>query len=194
MTDLDVTGVFWLPDAPEEGVAGRLTFSRDSGGELDLIGAFGGVAALLQFQSAFAGPAPTRILGLADRREITLDGVVVTNMALQAPGGVRQTFYVGQVLLGGHFDASEPLAFRSAAVSLEGLPYWVGRAGVDLTMEESADTASISMIDLAFRPPAREERPIPGGTLEMGFTWSLSGDHVTTSRLDQGCYLRIRRD
>jgi hypothetical protein len=187
MRDFNSDGIFWLPDNPTERVPGRLTFDQVKGGSLKLLGAFGDLTALTD--EAVEHP---RILGIAGKRLLTLERNLETGNQIEVPGGMTQTFRVGLVLAGVHFNAGESLNFSSISASLDNLEEWVGQSGVTIQLEEQSGSPGFSRIGIEYRPPARDTAPFDRGNIELGFTYGLGGDHRTETRLTQGCYLRVR--
>ena len=80
MEDLDLDGLFWLEESPEERVGGHLRFNARSGASLDLIGTFDGDAVPEDRIS------PVRIHGVAGNKLVTLDSCLQTNRTLGIPG------------------------------------------------------------------------------------------------------------
>jgi hypothetical protein len=74
-------GLFWLPDHPDEKVAGRLEFDQVKGGELNLIGAFGYIRVLTSEPRNYS-----RIVGIAGRQLLTLQDCFQSQRALSRLG------------------------------------------------------------------------------------------------------------
>lgn len=67
------SGVFWLPERPDDHVAGVLTFNPETGASLDLIGVFGepfSSSDLVSYE---------RVHGVAGKKLFTLDACLESN-------------------------------------------------------------------------------------------------------------------
>ena len=111
MERLEIEGHFWLPDRPDDRVAGTLTFDPADGSELALIGALDSQLPL------------SRILGLASDGIYTLDDCFLVNESSSAI--TKQRFRVNRVLGGVGYDKDESLVFDRFTVSVANLVEWV---------------------------------------------------------------------
>lgn len=126
------SGLWWLPDDPDQQVPGILRYSPDDGPVLSLIGAFE--------DRIMSTPSPgltvfhegTRtwdvIHGAAEQREITLLGCVpngskrVIGARVKSPD--KQTVVAATALIGAHVSSGDEAAFSAAEVSVEDLGLW----------------------------------------------------------------------
>lgn len=187
MKGLDLEGVFWPAANPDDRTAGRLTFDVSAGGQLDLIGSFGSIDRIFAEQDE-----PLRILGIGGKRLLTLDDCMKAGSTFETPGIYRERYRPGIILSGAHFDAGEELNFSAVAVQLRHLSHWIERSGVVLEMTEDAAAHEITEIRLTHTPIDMATTATALGQLELGFTWSLRGDHIVESTIEQGCYLRMQ--
>jgi hypothetical protein len=185
--EFDSDGIFWLPESPEQKIAGRLTFSPQEGGELKLIGSFAHPTSFLESQSY------PRIFGIASRKELTLDRCRVSNEGIEMPGIMRQEFLVGSVLAGMQLPSNAPLEFSSISVTIDNLEEWVGRSGTSVTFNpRQVSGRDVFGFVIEYEPMPHETSAYSNGEVELGFTYGLGGDHLRESRLTQGCFLRVR--
>ena len=180
-------GLFWLPDHPDDKVAGRLEFDQVRGGELNLIGAFGDIRALTNGSRDYS-----RIVGVAGKRLLTLEECRQSHRGIESPGLVRQRFRVGFILAGAHFEPGEVLEFTSVAVTIDNIEEWIGQSGFSTEIEQDASTRDLTRITMEYRPIPRESIQFSGGTLELGFTYSFSDDIPRSTKISQGCHFRVR--
>lgn len=187
MKELDVEGLFWPAANPDDRVAGRLRFDVASGAELDLIGSFGGPERILA-----ADEAEIRILGVAGKRMLTLDGCLQAGSTLEVPGIHRTRYRPSLILSGAHFDEHEALDFSAISVQVRHLEHWVRRSGAVFKMVEDQARRDIKEISVTYTPVEQLTVSSALGELDLGFTWKVRGDHVVESAIDQGCYVRLR--
>ncbi len=186
MLRIDADGTFWLPGQHDAPIAGRIKYDSVDGGSLSLIGSFGGMSGIAN--AAASSGERIRVHGAAGKRLLTLDDCLQTRVGFEAPGTPRQDFSIGRVLSGGLFDAGERLEFLSIAVTVDHLAHWVGRTGLSLTVTHTDE--ALQEVQIALKPLETETTGYQDGTLELRFTYSVSGDHVTRSLLTHGSALR----
>ena len=189
MEAFDDEGIFWLPGKDAEQKTGRLTFDPVEGATLNLMGGFG------EIQEQFNGQTRMRrIHGIAGKRYLTLDGCFNTNTNLELPGILRQTYYVNRIITDHMFDEDEVLTFDNCSIAFDQLAHWIGRSGVTVGFEtQTSQPTPSDRIKIEFTQPQDETAPIDNDEeLRLTSTWSLGGDNVTKTYLDQGTYLEFR--
>ncbi|MFE5670484.1 HEPN domain-containing protein [Agromyces sp. NPDC056523] len=148
MSAMEWHGHWWLPEAPEDKVPGRLVVEPDGESRLELIGGFD----LVIRESPGAGMfrrVPV-ILGHALGKPATL----LDCFTLTTRGGFfsRPQFFhrlhVHRVLIGAHVGQTEP-AFRSARVQIENLTNWLAFPAANRTsdLRETTYVASVRAIE-----------------------------------------------
>jgi hypothetical protein len=188
--EFDAEGIFWLPENEEMRVAGRLTITRKSGAKLALIGAFHDI-------TAFGGSeldGSVRIFGIAGKKHFTLDGCQLASSGLELPGIHRQTWISSQAIAGALIPQSEEFAFDEMFLRFDQLLSWIRRSGITMELTEEQATQSITEVKLTLHPLDSETEPFDGGALTVGFTWGLSGDHLSSSTISQNAYLKVSYD
>ncbi|WP_231494796.1 HEPN domain-containing protein [Cellulomonas sp. KRMCY2] len=125
-------GIWWLPDDPDERIAGVLRYEPETGLALSLIGAFEdrimsslspGVVAVHE------GTLTWEVIhGAAEQREITLLGCVPTRtrrtIGARVKSPDRQIVKATTALIGAHVRGQGEAAFSAAEVSVEDLELW----------------------------------------------------------------------
>ncbi len=190
MEDLDLDGLFWPEDAPDNQVAGRLTFDARDGGLLALIGSFDD---LDQFGEL---GGPTRIHGLAGKRVLTLDGCLQIGKTFEMPGFVRERYHVPRILSGEHLRESQFDRFTAVHIGLRHLEHWVNKSGTkfDTELSEGPDgPIDIRRVTVTHEPLDAVIAPIAEGTLEIGFPSRMSLNPFE-ARITQDCSFAVRFD
>ena len=170
MEELDIDGLFWPEEEPENQLAGRLRFDTQNGARLSLIGAFGG---LEQFGTI---GEPRSIHGVAGKRLLTLADCRQDGQSLEMPGIAREQYYVPRVLSGGHLPRSRLAGFESVSVRLRHLERWVDQTGMTIQYESSKDGRSFRRIALSFEPLETVKVKMDQDTLELRFPYELTLD------------------
>jgi len=126
------SGLWWVPDAPDERVPGVLHYDREGGAKLSLIGTFEdrvmteispGVTAVHEASRTWEV-----IHGVAENREITLLGCIPmsTNRTIGArvASPDKQIVRAQSVLVGVHAAGEDDALFEAVQVSIENLGRW----------------------------------------------------------------------
>lgn len=123
------SGLWWLPDAPDERVPGVLRYDRDGGATLSLIGAFEN--RIMTEDSPWVttvheGSRTWDVMhGVAERREITLLDCVPTStnrtMGARVDSPDKQVVRAQTALVGVHAADEDESLFEAVDVSVENL-------------------------------------------------------------------------
>lgn len=125
--EFDYTGVWWLPNKPEEKISGTFRFAPHEGAILDLIGSFKDIKDMDRILE------PEIILGISSNgKGITLHRCVETKSSLSFPGLLTSSFYAVVVFIGTHFQKTEDIKFKSLTVRYSHLDEWVNISGFDI--------------------------------------------------------------
>ncbi len=179
-----VKGVFWLPESPDDLVAGELVIDTDGNATLDLIGSLGGLESL-----GSGGTVFERVLGAAGNKEYTLTTCQETRTSVHFPGAMQQTLRPRVVFEGAHLLEGD-LRFDRCEISIAGLAQWVGRSGATVELKRNDSGTTGATVDFTSVQPL--ESPFSAGTLSVWFGWTLGGDHVSRTELIQSCTLAAR--
>lgn len=125
------SGLWWLPEAPDERVPGVLRYDREGGATLSLIGTFEDRILKEVSPGVFDehGSRTWDVMhGVAERREITLLGCVPTStnrtIGARVKSPDKQVVSAQTALVGVHAGDEEDSLFASAQVSIENLGRW----------------------------------------------------------------------
>lgn len=168
-------GIWWLPHAPDDKVAGSLIFAKESGIHLKLAGVFGEPA------PHFADKAFPIILGVVwdcpHGKLITLKDCHIKRTQFSVPGIAREEYFANRIFAGEHIDREEEFQFSEAFASFSGLPNWAEMLS-GLKQEHEPEGFTIH-----WRRQEAIAGPIPGGkvTLGTGASYSVSGFDRTWS-------------
>ena len=170
MEELDIDGLFWPEEEPENQLAGRLRFDTQNGARLSLIGAFDG---LEQFGSI---GEPRFIHGVAGKRLLTLADCRQDGQSLEIPGIAREQYYVPRVLSGGHLPRSRLDGFESVSVRLRHLERWVDQTGTTIQYDSSEEGHLLRRLAVNFEPLKTVAVEMDQDTLELRFPCQLTLD------------------
>ena len=185
MEQLDVEGLFWLENKPEDKVAGRLTFDPAYGSELRLIGNF---TPLETFPEG--SKESVRIHGLAGGKYFTIDESFRINAKLQFPGLFQETFYSPAVYEGACFPKGE-LQFSAIAFGLRHLEQWVWNTGTSLKIQANKSNNSLKRLTLDFTPVKTLAVPTSMGELELHFTYSYEPASIVSHTLTESSSFKL---
>lgn len=212
MDAFDVDGEWWLPEAPDEKVAGRLVVTEDGKAELTLIGALrslfhggdsvttnGTTTATFTDEGRERSGVYPRILGIAGSKAFTLEDCFQVHRSTPFLGGLEsERVLVSQVFRGAHFGDGEELAFTEISVWMDWLAYWVMRSGIEESIEFSApegDPERHLSTTLAIKPLEAEScQGQDGGKVVLGQSYGIAGDSVRERRLTQDFHFGVERD
>ena len=189
MEPFEDEGVFWLPGNEGEKRTGRLKFDAVEGATLSLVGGFGNVIEQFSNQARMI-----RIHGVAGKRYLTLDGCFITNTTHEMPGTTRQTYYVNLIITDHLFGEGEALTFDKCSVAFDQLPAWVRRSGVKVDFQSASPqlTGTSDHIIIEFNQLQDEVVQLGDEQLRLTSTWTLGGDHITETYLNQGTRLELQ--
>ena len=195
MEELDVDGLFWIAGQPDEKVAGRLKFDAVKGAELNLIGAFhelphSGTHDVLDVLSPQS--EPSRILGVAGKRLLTLDRCIHSGTSMGTLDIVRERYSPEVILSGAHFDEDEPLEFSAVHFELQHLDQWVSRSSTSVSRVIDDSGNGTGEIHIDHKPIKKSIVSIDGGELELGYSYSYNLGSITETSITQKCSLGVR--
>jgi hypothetical protein len=123
MEPFSASGRWWLPESPDNAVAGLVSFKPGEPTELNLIGDFRTPHESLPSVSHAEYAA---VLGLTtDGKPITLLSCVEKTRSIAVPSAqTKCTLVANFMLVGGHFDSIESILFDSIRVNYYGLEEW----------------------------------------------------------------------
>lgn len=187
MEPLDLDGLFWLEDAPDEQIAGRLTFNAQDGAHLSLIGSFDGLDRFGELGG------PVRIHGVAGKRLLTLENSYQIGKTFEMPGIVRERYQVTWILSGDHFREDQAERFIAVHFRTRHLEYWVNRTGTTIETEPSEEQYQLGRVTVIHEPLDDMAVSIAGATLELAFPSTMRFS-VFETRIVQKCSFTVRFD
>jgi len=110
------------------------------------------------------------------------------------PGIPRQHYYVNRIITGHLFEDGEDLTFDRCSIAFDQLPTWVHRSGVQVSLQTQTPdiSASPDKITIEFTPLQDEIAQIGDEILRLSSTWTLGGNNITQTYLNQGTYLELK--
>ena len=190
MEQLDIDGLFWLVDKPEDKVAGRLTFNPVDGAVLNLVGTFKG------FVPSGSNP-PVHMNAIAGGRQLTLDNchfeqVKLEYMRIGQTGLTRHQYRTDLILDGWHRHDPKPLNVKNTLLHLRYIEQWVHVfSGGPIGYEDRADNTP--RISHQFDSFQRIEAVNIGiGELGLSYGQTKYWEHFLESTVRRNCYLDLR--
>ncbi len=180
MSEYEKHGYWWLPQYPENQVAGRLLFGHETRAVLHLLGSFRDTSeALKQMGTAGMVYRPDVILGLTeDGKNYTLHDCIQNGAKMNTNAFLRESFSPSMVLEGRHFDSSEDMVFQLMTVRLSHLGKWYQVTGRKISIETpESDDRKITMV---YQKPPDRRIQFDGGSIEFGHDI-----HTKTPRFDR---------
>ncbi|HQJ87961.1 MAG TPA: hypothetical protein PLY91_05405 [Methanoregulaceae archaeon] len=167
--NFEVTGLWWLPGQEEKRTCGTLTFSRDEGGRLSLIGAFGDITQLTE-----TGPRIVIHGRSKDGRVFTLLDCWRQGSQLSSGGIYCEDYFTSMAVEGFHFNGEEDLQFDAATVRYPLLEDWLREGGLRATIEQEEATRGISNTTFGCTPPEGKTFRLRDVTLSFNYRYQAS--------------------
>ena len=190
MEPLDIDGLFWLVDKPEDKVAGRLRFHPSEGAWVGLIGKF------KDFVPSGRNP-PVRMNAIAGGRFFALEECHFAGFRLEYAGGgqtglTRHEYQSDLLIAGLHWEDREQLQFKNVLLHLRYLEQWLDQVGAFPAGYESR-SRSRPLIVAAFDELGREV-VIPCEFGELGLTYgrATSGDRFLETMIHHNFFFDLR--
>ena len=190
MEPLDVDGLFWLVDKPDDKVAGRLRFDPTEGARLGLIGKF------KDFVPSGRNP-PVRMNAIAGGRFFTLENCHFAGLRVEYAGGgqtglTRHEYQSNLILAGLHWENHESLKFKNVLLHLRYLEQWVNQLNT-LPSGYEGRSRNRPLIVATFDELERKA-VVPGAFGELGLTYgrATSGDKFLETTVRQNFFFDLR--
>lgn len=163
----DIFGHWWLPQAPDQRLTGKLT-SQLGHLELKLLGRFNSIDI-----NARNLVVPV-IHGVGDAKEFTLWRAVQETASFHFPGGFEQTFNKLRVVIGGHFDAESETEFSAVSFDAPQIGPWMGREPV---IEKLRELDEQDLPTMSYKMAS--DRTSKFGPTNTGITYRFGSSVVT---------------
>lgn len=197
------SGLWWLPDAPDERLPGVLRYDRDGGAKLTLIGTFE--------DRIMSSPKPgvthvhegTRswdvMHGVAERREITLLGCIPTStnrtFGARVKSPDKQVVSAQSALIGTHAADGDDALFEALQVSIENLGHWSATAVFSRTNGIPGETRFDGSASISAKP--RESTSVSVDGMKFSLEHLRTPPHFdelrgrTTARIRDTVYVQV---
>ena len=126
--ELEIKGLWWLPEKPDLKLPGTLTFSPYKGFSLEVQGSFKERGEMHKFL------IPDIILGFSHQgKEITLYKCFERSSKMHLPGIPENLFSVNVGFIGVHFAQLSEMKFKKISVRYNYLDEWLNISGFNIT-------------------------------------------------------------
>lgn len=185
--EISEDGLFWLPAAPDNQVAGTLTFTQEDGCHLRLLGT------LTEVTDLFAAGEPQEgtelIHGLTSTGvPVTILGAFRTQHQMSFPGLVTETHFGNVLGLGLHFSSSTDSLFRRSVVRFDGMENWLGERPFTLDRDVQAKVVKLNVL----RSPQASFAAMLDCVVETGSILYTSNRPATEYRLTAHSTMSIK--
>lgn len=149
-------GEWWLPDTPDNKIAGTLTFSQEQGAQLDLFGDFHPQEFILR------EPLPL-VLGTAEGKLVTLDLLLSRSKNIYTCGLPLSRFLVHRIYVGIHAKSLEHLVFNGLQLSTSYFIDWLQVSGFSHTLDPCGGEG----FSISYETPIERRVSLPKGELTI---------------------------
>ena len=187
MEEFEFSGWWWLPDSGDNKVPGIMTFSKEEGIRLKLIGSFKEPTQL----GSGDRDEYSLILGFTDEGKlVTLFDAIPFETRLTLPGlATAQRFWARVGCTGAHFLQPEQARFHKASLEYTHLADWVGRSGFQ--PEYGTEGGSLTKYTLAYTFPDEVKAAMPDGEVCVTYAFESGGDLLREVNLRQSPSMRV---
>ena len=193
---MERSGLFWLPERPEDQLQGDLRISESGEVTLEVNYIYDPRERLMNEPRIGYPPEGSedrslnRIVGIVDNDPVTLDECRYVNWrkSYGATGGVSNSIIrADRAFVGVNYDGGEEVAFSNINFSVEGLDEWLSVSGFQVERDSGSGDRSIR-----YSRPEDIVLNLPDGIqlrFTFAFTSSLSG--FTEARITQKAYVSL---
>ena len=190
MEPLDVDGLFWLVDKPDDKVAGRLKFDPSEGARLGLIGKF------KDFVPSGRNPS-VRMNAIAGGRYFALEECHFAGLKVEYAGGgqtglTRHEYQSDLLLAGLHWEGNDPIQFKDVLLHVRYLEQWLNQAN---TLPSGYEGRSrYPPLIVASFDELKRQAAVSGAFGELGLTYgrAQSGDRFLETVIQQSFFFDLR--
>ncbi|MBK9747903.1 MAG: hypothetical protein IPO91_14145 [Chloroflexi bacterium] len=202
MEAFEYKGIWWSPSAPDYQIYGTLKFDPVTGGTLETVGSklLSSVASQTLENEIISNWIITNgtttlpiICGVASATRVTLYQCVLMGTGA-APGYLTETFDIGSVFWGSHFEHETDLIFDSVSINYSFLDEWTGIHGFSGGITRSKTTGQPTEVELKFTPPDPIKARVQDFELLIRFELRSLDDASTKHNYVQYTYFEIRPD
>lgn len=156
-------GFWWLPEFPDQRVAGTLRFSDADGGQLDILGSLNITtnSSSVIWKHKDWNRIPVILGRSTTDEEYTLVRCYETNVNFSSSGYVTTTYHTNLVIERWHFQSLDKIGFDEIRLTYSGLTEWYGQNGILAKREGS----QVKFIEVDNPPPVIVQ--VDGGQLRF---------------------------
>ena len=191
---IETSGLFWLPEKPEDQLPGNLHISDSGETTLELLGLFGDPLTAINDVLSAENSCVGRILGVVEKGgPVTLDECLRQNTNLRLFGGLSKlTFSPRFAFMGVNYEEGEIVTFTKFTVSVEGLDEWLAISGINVDWEFDSNSASITI-----RLPGEISLNLPDGiglSFHFSMTFPSRGITITEAGVSQKAFVSLESE
>ena len=181
MKELHCQGIWWLPENPDEKVAGTLSFSPGKGAVLDLVGSFDQLPQIMNFEH---NTLPL-ILGVAKNQgDITL--VECFNSGNHVGSILTQQYKPQVVFVGAHVSKQEELLFNKVKATFTNLTEWMGIHPFSIMRTEGNTVKKAKTFELKYEYPESIAIELEQGLITFQSVLHQRGVHGQKYEIENG--------
>jgi hypothetical protein len=185
MDSFELKGLWWLPDSPEDSIAGDLAYDGEHFPTLSLTGSWDELA-----QAINELPTYPVVHGVAGKHRITLVDCTVAGTRVEIPGTVYTSVRCDVALIGEHLDP-DGLLFEELHVRYDILDEWSWITGFTTEYELDQSSGGIARLSLHYAKPAPIEADCDEVVVAIEAEWTKGGRLVFEHEIKQSLFLRI---
>lgn len=168
--NIKVTGAWWLPDSPRKRINGTLTFSPETGCELEIYGVFN------EKQRGCLPEQPTIILGISqEKKPITLYRCINTELSYPFFSLGASKYFAHFMFEGIHFKNESEICFHQLNIDYLNADSWIGISGFKFVFDENEDKITYK---IEYSNPSEIIIPI-NDSLDVGIGFSCIGPSLS---------------
>ncbi len=185
MEKFEEKGIWWLPEKPDEKVAGTLNFDPRGRSTLDLIGAFRDWKEINELSKN------SIILGVTHRgKNVTLYRCFETATHASMPGFVSSSYLIDTIFVGHHFEKVSDIVFKNISINYSYLEEWARVSGLKINLEHTPDS-KFKKYEVIYTFPDEIKIKVKDFTISLVSECTPHMDFVKEINLKETLYLRI---
>jgi len=185
MEEFEYSGIWWLPENPENQVSGTLKYNPRDGATLILVGSF------KEEKNFNIFIQPKMILGVTSNgKYITLYKCFETKFNMSFPGLLNSAFKVSVIIIGCHFGKEEDIVFSSLSLSYSNLNEWTGISGFRLKPKFNQENRLIKF-EVLYEFPEKIEAKFDKYNISIDFNFNTKRENGYELNLKQTTVFKI---
>jgi hypothetical protein len=185
MEEFEYSGIWWLPENPDNKISGILKFHPVEDANLELNGSFKGPKDLNSFLQ------PNIILGITSNGKIiTLYKCYESHFHISVPGFFCSSFIASVVFQGYHFEKEEDIIFNSLSLNYSHLEEWMRITGFNFKLETDLKN-HLTKHEVSYSFPQKVEAKVDKINISFDYDFTSSGDRIKEVNLKQTTFIKI---